>query len=322
MPASRAERRKFRQTVRMIAFLPLNLATIRRARGSGWLVCQHCGEHALQEVVDVMTFVRLFFYRLGVVRRERQLVCQRCGNRRRASRTEREALRTPNGSIHRAFLAPIGFIALVALAAAGTALFAGIGRTAAAPSQEWVTANGSPIGAPLSFAAPVGWNNTVVNSSSTGARAISISQETASGFLGYTVVREPSINSLATLLTVHVSDQFSIQTEGYPTVPPAASCITVAGVPAAVASFNFQNATQPSRIEMVAFVHQNVGYVVTFEANQQAEIAMLPALSQHVLTSIRFAGSDTASSAPAATASSSYTVSCVTGSSSPIERAT
>src|ERR1035437_9397287 len=86
----------------------VGLKRLERARGSGWLDCPNCHEHALQDVVDTMRFASIAFYRLGPVERTRFLICRRCGYRREASAAELGSLETMGRPLRRAWLVPIG----------------------------------------------------------------------------------------------------------------------------------------------------------------------------------------------------------------------
>ncbi|GAC1570362.1 MAG: hypothetical protein NVS3B18_02440 [Candidatus Dormibacteria bacterium] len=73
-----------------------------RLRGTGWLDCPNCHEHAAQDVVDDMGFAALTFYRFSPVSRTRYLVCRRCNFRRKATAEELGRLDTAGQPIRRA----------------------------------------------------------------------------------------------------------------------------------------------------------------------------------------------------------------------------
>ena len=77
--------------VDLVVLLILGVRVFDRVRGSGWMDCPQCKEHAMQDVVDRLTFLRIGGYRLGIVTRRRDLLCRRCGFRQigRASCRER-----------------------------------------------------------------------------------------------------------------------------------------------------------------------------------------------------------------------------------------
>src|SRR5437870_8232873 len=93
----------------MLGFLRRRIGITRsdRVRGSGWLDCPNCHEHAAQDVVDEMRFLSVF-YRFTPVWRSRYLACRRCGFRRRASAEEMSSLETSGRPIRRAWLVPVG----------------------------------------------------------------------------------------------------------------------------------------------------------------------------------------------------------------------
>ncbi|MFN2450987.1 MAG: hypothetical protein ABR541_01385, partial [Candidatus Dormibacteria bacterium] len=127
-----------------------------RLRGTGWLDCPSCHEHAAQDVVDDMGFAALTFYRFTPVSRVRFLVCRRCGFRRRATAEELGRLDTAGQPIRRAWLVPFGALALVILVG-GILTIGGAGSDALAKANlTFVKASADAVG-PFEFVRPTSW---------------------------------------------------------------------------------------------------------------------------------------------------------------------
>src|SRR5438105_10398023 len=127
-----------------------------RVRGTGWLDCPNCHEHASQDVVDEMSFLALLSYRFTPIRRRRMLVCRKCGYRRLATPEEMQRLETRGERVGRAWLVPFGVVPFVAVAL--IVLLIGSGSSSAlAQKLAFRTQSAQPV-APIQFQGPAAWN--------------------------------------------------------------------------------------------------------------------------------------------------------------------
>ena len=135
------------------------LRHLDRTRGTGWLDCPNCHEHAAQDVVDDMSFLQVLFYRFSPVTRKRMLVCRRCRYRRPATAEELKHLETAGQPIHRALMAPMGVLGL-AVVGGIVGLVAWIGQSSAnaLANQHINLVKESGQAVPITFDGPSAWN--------------------------------------------------------------------------------------------------------------------------------------------------------------------
>jgi hypothetical protein len=304
----------------VVTALVISIRDEDRMRGSGWLDCPSCHEHALQDVVDRMRFVRFFGYRLGVLGLRRFLICRRCGFRRRLTDAERRTLDTSGTRIRPGNPVPVG---LVGLLIAGSIVYFGFIATPAVAGPAGITFNRESlqevIGAPLQYDEPNGWNREALDYDprpelgnpgaflgdprEKGLKYADINIRTSTGRTDIKIFRIPGETSLTSLALTHFQEEKNLQATEYPTVLPAASCTTVAGAKAATFSLEYAENNDPSKAIFYVFVHEKVGYVVEFSASQRGAVADLPALADHVIGSMSFTGTEPPpSGTPSATA--------------------
>lgn len=258
-----------------------------RVRGSGWLVCPRCGEHAVQDVVDEMRFLAVLFYRLAPVGRRRDLVCGRCGYRRPATAEELARLETRGRRIGRAWLVPIGLtplllIGLVAVVAGST------GGSAANQALSYRPQSAEPI-APLRFDGPSTWQYSAdrqadppvyVATDPAGRTSIAIRRVAAGG-------------ALRQLLAAHWADEVSINATGFPEAPCPAATTTIAGQHALRSEATFTSEGEVTRQIVVVLRHDGVGYVITFVAHGNDAISALPGVVAKVTSTLEFTADET-----------------------------
>ena len=304
----------------------VGLKRLERQRGSGWLDCPNCHEHALQDVVDAMRFASVGFYRVTPVERTRYLICRRCGYRREASQQELQALETMGRPLRRAWFVPFGGLALLLVGLLGYIGFASPAGSSSVAGITFVSTNVDKlVSATLDI--PQNWDTTFftkpddlppprveVTTTSTGTEKIVLARFTDS-------------TTLADLLVKHFADQTSLQVQNFPSTPPKADCVKVGGVAAALVKIPYLSAGAKSEIIIYAFLKGTDGYTLTFVASGGDTVPTMEGVAQHTSSSMKFvtpsAGasptaspspspspSPSASPAPGSSPTPSYTVSC------------
>lgn len=261
-----------------------------RTRGTGWLDCPNCHEHAAQDVVDDMTFLQLFFYRFSPVARKRMLVCRKCGYRRPGTPEETRHLETAGAPVHRALMAPVGVIGLAVIAAIiGAVAWVGQSSANALADQSISMTAQSGQAVPVNFSGPSSWN---YDPSTDPVPSIKVSD--SGGRMYFVIKRVTDGSTLEQLLTAHFADQVGITTTGFPDKPPAAQKATVGGANAVVVTVDYSQGAEKDQQQIFVTAHNGVGYVVTYVALGDAAIKTMTALAQEVNKSIKFtAGTET-----------------------------
>jgi len=258
-----------------------------RVRGTGWLDCPNCHEHASQDVDDEMRFAALLTYRLTPITRKRVLVCRRCGYRRPATDEELRRLETGGQPIRRAWLVPIGLLPIVAVLV--LTLVVSNHNTAADTGESYKSVDARPV-ADIGFQLPVEWNHeTDVDSSP------DIFTYTASDAGGrfQMRIRRFNIRVAITDLIGHYRDDTGINSGGLPLKVPTTSSTKVADQDAQKLSFDYTETGDPTEITMYAFLHDGVGYTITFRAAGKDTIASYHVIADHIVPTFTFAKSET-----------------------------
>lgn len=256
-----------------------------RIRGTGWLDCPSCHEHAVQDVVDEMTFLCLTFYRFTPVLRRRVLVCRRCQHRRRAGRDEMACLNAAGGRVRRAWLVPIGLSPVVG--ALLVVLVVSSHRSSADSGLIYTKQDARPV-ANVTFQLPLTYNHSTDVDSCPNVY-------TATDPAGTLVVHLRRIldrSSPADLLAAHLQDDAALlQDNGFPdTVPSGVRDVTVGGVKAKEVTFDYLHANDKAEIRLLAFSHGGVGYTLTFQALGDKIIREYPDIADRVTDSVSFEG--------------------------------
>ena len=260
------------------------LRHLDRTRGTGWLDCPNCHEHAAQDVVDDMTFLQLLFYRFSPVGRKRMLVCRKCGYRRPATPEETRHLETAGAPVHRAVMAPVGVIGLaVAAAIIGTVAWVGQSSANALANQSISLTGQSGQAVPVNFQGPSAWN---YDPSTDPVPSMKVSD--SGGRMYFVIKRVTDGSTLEQLLTAHYSDEVGITTTGFPDKPPAADKAVVGGQNAIVVKVDYFAGAEKDQQQIYVTSHNGVGYVVTYVALGDAAVKTMTTLAQEVNKSISF----------------------------------
>ncbi|HET9052159.1 MAG TPA: hypothetical protein VFO60_10685 [Candidatus Dormibacteraeota bacterium] len=265
------------------------LRKLDRVRGSGWLDCPNCHEHAAQDVVDEMRFATLAFYRFTPVSRLRILRCRRCGYRRPATPAEMGGLHTAGLRVARAWLAPVG------LAPFGAALIvAGIislhNTQSAQAGTSYVTLRADPI-APVSMAVPSTF------SANTGQAGVF---EVSSGNLYVRLHRYPVDEPAADILGDHLGDDVdTFHATGFPDKPPSGTTTKIAGAEALRVTIDYEQLGGGAILDMYAFNHGGVSYILSFQVTGGSQ-SQIDDLAPHVLSSLTFTSDETPAPTPQA----------------------
>jgi hypothetical protein len=266
------------------------LRHLDRTRGTGWLDCPNCKEHAAQDVVDDMTFLQLLFYRFAPVGKRRYLVCRRCGYRRIATPGELEHLQTAGTPIHRAVMAPVGLLGLVLVAAIiGAVAWVGQSSANALAAEKINLIDQTGQAVPVTFQGPSAWN---YDPSTDPVPSMKVSD--SGGRMYFVIKRVTDGNTLEALLAAHFSDEVGITTTGFPDKPPAPQKATVGGQTAIVARVNYSQGAENDQQQIYVTAHNGVGYVITYVALGDDAIKVMSDLATEVNKSLKFtAGSET-----------------------------
>jgi hypothetical protein len=260
------------------------ITRIDRSRGSGWLDCPNCDEHALQDVIDDMRFVGMLFYRLAPVHRRRDLLCRNCGFRREARAAEMRTLNTAGRPIRRAWFVPFGLIG-VALTAAFAQAVAGGTASAVDTRVTFVPALGMPI-APVQFERPATWSVASVPDADPPYIEY---QDGQTGAQSFKIARIPTATTAGDVLREHYRDESGITGTCFPTAPPKGTVARLAGQDALVVTIDYRTGGgSAARLLMWSLVHDDVGYAVTYVGATADGIATLPALAERVNRTIAF----------------------------------
>lgn len=282
----------------------VGLKRLERERGSGWLDCPNCHEHALQDVIDAMRFASVGFFRLSPVERTRYLICRRCGFRREASDAELTALETMGRPLRRAWFVPFGALSLVLVLAVGYFAF---GPSSASSSIGGITFaainTGQLVGAQMDV--PQDWNISYFTKADDQPPPRVEITTTSTGTEKIVFAKFTDAASLADLVSAHYTDQSSIQASGFPSEPPKASCVKVGDAPAALVKMTFTNAGSNAEITMYAFIHGGAGYTLTFVAIGGDTVSTMEKVAAKTAGSLKFVAGPAASASPSASPSPS-----------------
>src|SRR2546421_6075804 len=199
------------------------IRTSDRVRGTGWLDCPNCREHAAQDVVDEMSFAAVLFYRFLPVRRRRVLACSKCRYRRPASREELDRLQTRGERIGHAWLVPFGLLPFVTVALIVVLVSANSG-SALAQKLAFRTQSAQPI-APIQFQGPAAWNYNPEDTSDPPRYSVA----DPAGRTSFVFHRIAAGGSLMSLLEDNWKDEVGLTSTGFPSAPCKAGNATVAG---------------------------------------------------------------------------------------------
>jgi hypothetical protein len=255
-----------------------------RTRGTGWLDCPNCHEHAAQDVIDDMTFLQAFGYRFAPVARRRLLICRRCGYRRPATGEEMKRLETGGSPVRRAIMAPYGLLGLAVVAGlAGLVFWVGQSQANALANEKITLTDQSGQAIPISFKGPSSWN---YDPSSDEPPHIKVSD--ASSRMYFIIKRVTDSGSLDELLKKHFSDEVGLVTTGFPEKPPASSSAQVGGNRAITVRVAYTQGAENDEQNIYVVTHNGVGYVVTYVALGDAAIKTMRELTPEVNKSIKF----------------------------------
>jgi len=285
-----------------------------RLRGTGWLDCPRCHEHAAQDVVDDMGFVALAFYRFGPVARTRYLVCRRCTFRRRATADELERLNTAGQPIRRAWLVPFGAIAIAVLAGLVYVVGSGSNDTLAKANLTFTKASADALG-PFEFARPTTWT---VDPATDPTSPYTIT-DPGSG-ARYVLRRVTDSTDLQDIINKHFADESGLNSTCFPAQPPPATNTTVGGQKAKRIVLHYSSTGAKVQITMVAFMHQGVGYTISYDALGEGSFELSNAIVERVDQSVKFVGNEPSpspGSSPTPSPSPSPSPSSSAGSGSP-----
>lgn len=278
--------------------VPLGRRVISRLRGSGWLTCPQCGEHAAQDVIDDVAYISVLGLRLTPVGRRRVLLCRRCDYRRIASLSELTALNTAGQSIRRGALIPTGLIGLAVLAGA-IAFLVRPQDTGGQPQIHFVAVSGGQV-APVRFEVPSTWNLETFSDTDPPYIKASFS---GNGDLGVTVRRIGNTTDLGSVILAHFADESGLEASGFPTVPPAATCTRLGDLPAARVKIDFRLGDQAATVTMYTLVHEGVAYTVSFTASGSDAMKLMADVSRQVLATFSFVRDEPRTTPEAATPS-------------------
>ena len=267
-----------------------------RVRGTGWLDCPNCHEHAAQDVIDDMTFVEALGYRFAPVARKRMLVCRRCGFRRRATPEEMTHLETGGTPIKRAIMAPVGLIGLGVIAGIVGLVYAisqSQSNAAALANQiNYVNQNAQVF--PMTFSGPSAWNYDPEGDQD--PKFIKVSD--SGGRMYFVIRRVIDSTSLEDMLSKHFTDEVGLTTTGFPDTPPHPSQTKIAGQEALSVRVHYNQGAENDEQNIFLFAHNGVGYVITYVALGDDAIKTMHGVATTVNSSIKFTATETPPPAP------------------------
>ena len=275
-----------------------------RVRGSGWLDCPNCHEHALQDVIDDMRFLEVLRYRITPAGRRRDLLCRRCGYRRLASQQELSALQTGGKPIRSAWMVPLGGLG-IAVVAGLALLVAHVGASTGAEVIQNLTFTehtGMNV-APVKFLSPNQWNYDA--STDSDPPTLRVADINGNEYFALRRLSDPN-PTLNDIAVNHFADEQGINSLGFPTQPPCAKATAVAGQKAELLSIRYTSHGVDSEQRFYAFIHDGVGYTLTFVASGTDSITKLKDVESEVLKGFKFTAAETpVSPSPGASATPS-----------------
>ena len=257
-----------------------------RVRGTGWLDCPNCHEHASQDVVDEMTFACFTFYRLSPVHRQRVLVCRRCAFRRPAEGAEMSHLETSGHRIQRAVMAPIG---LTPFLAAGLIAFIVINHNTDVIAGVTFNKQDSRPVADITFQLPTDYNHSTDVDTVPNTYTATNPSGTLVMHLRRIVVKEP----VDQLLAEHFADDKStFQDNDFPDTVDMSKVtkVKVGGNDALRWQFTYKHANDAAEEAFYAFLHNGVSYTISFEALGQGIIDSYGPIEKKIIDSMDFSG--------------------------------
>lgn len=255
-----------------------------RTRGTGWLDCPNCHEHAAQDVVDDMTYLQLFFYRLTPVSRKRMLVCRRCGYRRAATAAEVRGLETAGMPVRRGILLPSGFIGLAVVGGLiGLVVWVGNSSANALADQKISLIQQTGQAVPVTFDGPSSWN---YDPSTDPVPAMRVADN--GGRMYFVIKRVTDGSTLEQLLDSHFNDEVGITTTGFPDKPPKAQQTSVGGQNAIYVTIKYNTGAENDQQQIFIVAHNGVGYVLTYVALGDEAIKTMDPLATAVNKSLKF----------------------------------
>jgi hypothetical protein len=263
------------------------LRHLDRVRGTGWLDCPNCHEHAAQDVIDDMTFLEALRYRFSPVGRHRVLVCRRCGYRRPVTPGEMQHLETGGTPIRRAVLLPFGIIGLAVLAGI-IGLVYWVGQSAAnalADAKITLTDQTGQNALAINFKGPSAWNYDA----NPDTQSIKVSD--SGGRMYFVIRRATDATSLDDLLKAHFTDEVGINTTGFPEKPPASQITSIGGKQAVWVRASYSQGAEQDEQDIYVTSHNGVGYVITYVALGSDAIKTVRDLTTEVNKSIQFTDS-------------------------------
>ncbi len=274
-----------------------------RIRGSGWLICPNCHEHASQDVVDQMTFLSFFFYRLTPVARHRILHCRRCDFKRPSTSGEMAKLETSGTSIKRAWLFPVGLIGILAAAFFGYVFIVGSADSAVIGDLKFSPISGGVIAPAVQVEIPNTWNVAFAKSHTPPQMIVN---ETSGTQMAIYVIRDPGHVTLQTMMEAHYKDIVNFNAQQVPRSVPAGECAHLGGEAAYKIEYTFKAAGNKAVMIVYVVVHDGVGYALTFTGQSDDGITKITAIAHHVSGSFEFTAQETPD--PSAIASASPSV--------------
>lgn len=271
------------------------LRHLDRVRGTGWLDCPNCSEHAAQDVIDDMTFVEAIGYRFAPVGRKRMLICRRCGYRRPSTAEEMRQLETGGSAIHRAVMAPIGLFGLAVIAAViGLIWLVSKNESNALANQKITFTPQNAQAFPATFQGPSSWNYDP----ETDVDPHYIKASDSGGRMYFVIRRVLDSTSLEDMLSKHFDDEVGLRTTGFPDKPPKPDQTKVAGFNALHVRIEYSEGAERDEQNIYCFAHNGVGYVVTYVALGDQAITDMREVANIVNDSLKFTATETPPPAP------------------------
>jgi hypothetical protein len=271
--------------MRAAAMLIAGIRHLDRVRGTGWLDCPNCHEHAAQDVIDDMSFLEALRYRFSPVGRHRVLVCRRCGYRRPVTPGEMDHLETGGAPIRRAVMLPFGILGL-AVVAGIVGLVYWVGQSAAsalANAKITLTDQTGQNALPISFKGPSSWNYDP----NPDVQSLKVSD--SGGRMYFVIKRVTDTGStLDDVLKAHFTDEVGITTTGFPDKPPASKTTAVGGKQAIWVQVAYTQGAENDEQDIYATSHNGVPYLITYVALGEDAIKTIRDLSTEVNKSIQF----------------------------------